>query len=230
MAFDDPGTAGAPSVRVWDLPVRLFHWSLVVLLGFSWWSGEQHEMEWHRLSGYAILALVVFRIYWGFFGGRTARFAQFLRGPRAAVAYARTLGNGSFSTEPGHNPIGGWSVVALLVAVSSMVVAGLFAVDVDGLESGPLADYISFDQGRLAADVHAIVFDGLLILVGLHVLAILFYVMRLRRDLVTPMITGRQRSAIGGGGFELGASTGKAILGVVLAGAVAYAVSQGFRF
>jgi len=216
-------------VRVWDLPVRLFHWSLVVLLGFSWWSGEQHEMEWHRLSGYAILALVVFRIYWGFFGGRTARFAQFLRGPRAAVAYARTLGGGSFSTEPGHNPIGGWSVVALLVAVSSMVVAGLFAVDVDGLESGPLADYISFDQGRLAADVHAIVFDGLLILVGLHVLAILFYVMRLRRDLVTPMITGRQRSAIGGG-FELGASTGKAILGVVLAGAVAYAVSQGFRF
>ncbi len=78
--------------RVWDAPVRLFHWLLVGLLGFSWWSGEQHEMEWHRWSGYAILALLVFRIYWGFFGGRTARFTQFVRGPAAAFAYLRTLG------------------------------------------------------------------------------------------------------------------------------------------
>jgi cytochrome b len=230
MVFDDPATAGAQSVRVWDLPVRLFHWSLVFLLGFSWWSGEQHEMEWHRLSGYAILGLVVFRIYWGFFGGRTARFAQFLRGPRAAVAYARALKKGPYSATPGHNPIGGWSVIALLASILAMVTAGLFAVDVDGLESGPLADYLSFDQGRLAANVHAIVFYGLLVLAVIHLLAILYYMFGLRRDLLSPMITGRQRVGGDTPAQDLSASPWKAAIGVVLAAAAVYAIARGFRF
>ncbi|MGB3928022.1 MAG: cytochrome b/b6 domain-containing protein, partial [Sphingobium sp.] len=83
-----------PVQPIWDFPTRLFHWLLVGLIAFSWWSGENHEMEWHRWSGYAILFLLVFRLYWGIVGGRTARFAHVVRGPGAAFAYLRGVGSG----------------------------------------------------------------------------------------------------------------------------------------
>lgn len=221
----------AGNARVWDLPVRLFHWALVALLGFSWWSGDHHDMDWHRLSGYTILALLVFRLYWGVVGGRTARFGQFVRGPRAAFAYLGKLGRRPYQAADGHNPIGGWSVLLMLAALTVMVVAGLFSVDVDGLESGPLADYVSFDAGRWAAGVHHVVFNVLLALVALHVVAIIFYLVALRHNLVTPMIHGRRRIDAGEGvPTKLGASPWKAALGVVIAVALAYAVSKGFRF
>lgn len=222
-------TAERPTVRVWDLPIRLFHWLLVALLGFSWWSGEQHAMEWHRLSGYLILALLLFRIYWGLVGSRTARFAHFVRGPRVALAYARTLGKRDYVAATGHNPIGGWSVVAMLATLVTMVTAGLFAVDVDGLESGPLADYISFDQGRFAAHVHGFVFNVVLALVALHVAAILFYLVRLRHDLIGPMLTGRRRARDTEVVEEMRIAWWKVALGVTIAGLLAYAVSRGFR-
>ncbi len=219
----------ARTAAIWDLPVRLFHWLLVALLGFSWWSGKHHDMDWHRRSGYVILALVIFRIYWGFAGGRTARFAGFLRGPRAVFAYARTLGRGPYSAAPGHNPIGGWSVAAMLATMATMVVAGLFSVDVDGIESGPLADHVSFEQGRFAAGVHALVFNILLGLVALHVLAILFYLVRHRADLIGPMITGRRRARDGETLGQLGASPVRAVIGIALAALCAVAVARGFR-
>lgn len=218
------------TTRVWDLPVRLFHWLLVALLGFSWWSGENHEMDWHRLSGYAILALLVFRLYWGFAGSRTARFTQFVRGPRAAFAYLRTLGKRPYQAADGHNPVGGWSVVLMLATLVVMVTAGLFSVDVDGLESGPLADYVSFDTGRVAASVHHLVFNVLLALVALHVLAVLFYLIGLRHNLIAPMIHGRRRAGAEAIAARLGASPWKAAIGLVLAIGFAYAVSKGFRF
>jgi len=223
-------TPDTTTARVWDLPVRLFHWLLVALLGFSWWSGEHHDMEWHRLSGYTILALLVFRIYWGFAGSRTARFTQFVRGPRAAFAYLRTLGKRPYQAADGHNPVGGWSVVLMLAALVVMVTAGLFSVDVDGLESGPLADYVSFDAGRVAADVHHLVFNVLLALVALHVLAVLFYLVGLRHNLVAPMIHGRRKARADAVAATLGASPWKAAIGLVIAIAFAYAVSKGFRF
>ena len=229
MPAERPAT-GTIVARIWDAPVRLFHWLLVGLLAFSWWSGEHHDMDWHRRSGYAILALLIFRIYWGFFGGRTARFAQFVRGPRAAFAYALALAKGRHATTPGHNPIGGWSVIAMLATLTVMVSAGLFSVDVDGLESGPLADYVSFDDGRAAAAIHHLVFNLLLGLVALHVLAVLFYLVRLRHDLITPMIHGRRRAREDEPVEELAASGWKAVLGIVIAGAGAYAVARGFRF
>jgi len=223
-------TTDTTTTSVWDLPVRLFHWLLVGLLGFSWWSGERHDMEWHRLSGYAILALLVFRIYWGFAGGRTARFTEFVRGPRAAFTYLRTLGKRPYQATDGHNPVGGWSVVLMLIALAVMVTAGLFSVDVDGLESGPLADYVSFDAGRAAAGVHHLVFNALLALVALHVLAVLFYLVGLRHNLVAPMIHGRRKASANAVATQLGASRWKAAIGLVVAIAFAYAVSKGFRF
>lgn len=216
--------------RIWDAPVRLFHWLLVVLLGFSWWSGKQHAMEWHRASGYCILGLLIFRIYWGFAGGRTARFAQFVRGPRAALDYVRSLLSGGHVTTPGHNPVGGWSVMVMLAAMTTMVVAGLFSVDVDGLESGPLSDYVTFEHGRLAAAIHGWVFNALLVLVALHLLAILFYFVRMRQNLVGPMITGRKPKLADEPSEPLGASPGKAVAGILLASACTYAIARGFRF
>jgi cytochrome b len=214
--------------RIWDAPVRLFHWLLVALLCFSWWSGKHHDMDWHRRSGYCILALLIFRIYWGFVGGHTARFAQFIRGPRAALAYARSLVKGTYIAEPGHNPLGGWSVVLMLATLVTMVAAGLFAVDVDGLESGPLADYVSFDQGRLAAHVHAFVLNLLLALVATHLVAILVSLVRLRHNLIGPMITGRG-PAKDAQVEDRGASWLKVLLGIVLAGVSTYAIARGFR-
>jgi cytochrome b len=187
-------------------------------------------MEWHRLSGYAILALLVFRVFWGFVGPRTARFSSFVRGPGAVLAYARGLGHRKAHPAEGHNPLGGWSVVAMLAVIALMVVAGLFSVDVDGLESGPLADYVSFEQGRSAAGVHETVFNAILALVALHVVAVTFYLVWKRQNLVRPMITGQRRAEAGDSAAELRWSPVLALVGVALAVAVAWAVSKGFRF
>ncbi len=118
----------------------------------------------------------------------------------------------------------------MLATLTVMVVAGLFAIDVDGLESGPLSDYVSFDTGRTASDVHGVVFNVLLALVALHVLAILVYLVGLRHNLITPMIHGRRRVREGEPVETLGASPWKALIGLALAAACAYAVAQGFRF
>lgn len=221
---------GSPAVRVWDFPTRLFHWALVVLVAFSWWSGENHDMDRHRLSGYAILALVVFRLFWGFAGSATARFAQFLRGPGTVGAYARGLLTRRHTPSFGHNPMGGWSVVALLLTLFAMVGAGLFAVDVDGLESGPLSDYVSFDAGRQASELHEAAFGVLLALVALHLIAIVYYRVVLKTNLVRPMITGKGVPAPQAPVQPVKASPGRALIGVVLAGAIAWAISTGLRF
>lgn len=219
----------APSRRVliWDIYIRLFHWLLVALLGFSWWSGERHEMEWHRLSGFGILFLLIFRLYWGFFGTGTARFAHFVRGPRATFVYLKTLGRRPHRATVGHNPAGGWSVVLLLTSVMAMVIAGLFAVDVDGLESGPLADHVSFDQGRLASDLHEMLFNLLLILVALHIVAILYHLLRLRHDLVGPMLHGRRTLAVEEEVDLPSEAPWRALIGLVIAAACTWAI--GFR-
>ncbi len=220
--------ADTATVRVWDLPTRLFHWGLVAMLAASWWTGDHHQMDWHRRSGYAIVALLVFRLYWGVFGGRTARFVQFVRGPSAVLAYLRTLGQKATDPAPGHNPAGGWSVLLMLAILIVMVTAGLFAVDTDGLESGPLADFVSFDQGRSAAKLHHFVFNLVLAISALHLLAILFYLVRKRTNLITPMITGIRRGV--GGADNVRASPLHAAIGVLLGIACAYAIAKGFRF
>lgn len=172
---------------VWDLPVRLFHWALVVLIGFSWWSAENYLMDWHRLSGQAVLFLIAFRLIWGLVGSDTARFAYFLKGPRAIRTY---LADKQAPASVGHNPLGGWSVVAMLAILGTQVVSGLFAVDIDGIESGPLSHLVNFDQGRLASAIHGVCFTLLQALIVLHVLAVLFYLVVRRRNLIGPMVTG----------------------------------------
>jgi cytochrome b len=172
--------------RVWDLPVRLIHWALVVLIPFSWWAAKADHLPWHRLSGYTILGLLVFRLIWGLVGSPTARFARFLKGPRAVIAYVR----GAAPAASGHNPLGGWSVAAMLTVLAAQVGLGLFSIDEDSLEPGPLSHLVSFDTGRAIAHLHHRLFWVLAALIALHLAAIVVYAIR-RRNLVGPMITGR---------------------------------------
>lgn len=178
---------------VWDFPIRIFHWSLVALLAFSWWSAENHQMDWHRLSGQAVLFLLLFRLLWGAIGSDTARFRHFIKGPRAIWTYVRSRGEYGPASDVGHNPLGGWSVVAMLLALGAQVVTGLFAVDVDGIESGPLSYLVDFDQGRLASAVHDISFNILIALILLHIVAIIFHLIVRRQNLVGAMVTGRRK-------------------------------------
>lgn len=213
--------------RVWDVPARVVHWGLVVLIALSWYTAENRLMDYHRLSGYAILALVSFRIVWGFAGSSTARFSQFVSGPRAVGAYVATLHRRDARAEtPGHNPLGAWSVLALLATILVQIVSGLFAVDIDGLESGPLSDRISFDQGRVFSDVHDVSFTMLQILVVAHLLAILFYLVYKRQNLLGSMITGSRR---GPGEAMRPGSRIVMILTAVIAAGLAWFVSQGLR-
>ena len=174
---------------VWDVPVRLFHWTIVVAIAVSWWSAENRVMDVHRYSGYTLLGLVVFRVYWGFVGSSTARFAHFLRGPATIARYVR---DPATHTEPGHNPLGGWSVAILLLLLIAQVVLGLFVTDIDGLESGPLSHLVSFETSRTLAEAHEIIFSVLLTFIAVHVAAILFYLFVRRTNLIAAMVTGRR--------------------------------------
>ncbi|WP_309089824.1 cytochrome b/b6 domain-containing protein [Phenylobacterium sp.] len=217
---------GGVQARLWDAPVRIVHWLLVVLIAFSWWSSEDH-LNWHRWSGYTILGLLVFRILWGFMGGGAARFASFVKGPKAVLAYARSLPERAASNVPGHNPLGGWSVLALLAVLAVQVTTGLFAVDIDAFEAGPLSDRVSYDVGRAFAEVHELSFRLLQVLVVVHVAAVLFYLFYKRTNLIGPMITGRRTLPQDPG--LAGAPVWRLVLAVAIAAAFAWFVSKGLR-
>jgi cytochrome b len=207
--------------KVWDWPTRLVHWLLVALVLFSWWSAETGHMDWHRYSGYTLLGVVVFRFYWGFVGSQTARFANFVKGPRAILQYVRTSASANGF---GHNPLGALSVVALLVLLLTQVGLGLFAVDIDGIESGPLSNLVSFETGRLLAKRHAILFDVLLAMMALHVVAICFYLLVKRDDLVRPMIVGTKYLSVDRCDDSISAPLWRVFVGIALAVAVVWVI------
>ena len=180
-----PTAAPTKRVAVWDLPTRLFHWLLVGLIAFSWWTAEEHLYDLHLWSGMAVLTLLIFRILWGLFGSSTARFANFVRGPAAVGDYLRGKWRGI-----GHSPLGALSVIALLGLITIQVGLGLFASDEDGLLLGPLSGLISGDASEEVTDLHEDMFDILLVLIGIHIAAVLFYWIAKRQNLVKPMVTG----------------------------------------
>ena len=173
-------------IRVWDWPTRLFHWLLVVLIAAAWWTGEEEDLVWHYRIGMLVLMLVLFRLIWGIIGGSTARFTRFVKGPRAIAAYLR----GTSPPAVGHNPLGALSVLALLGLVSLVVALGLFATDDDGLDPGPLSHLVSYEAAERAQELHETAFDLLLVVVAIHVVAILYYWLFKRDNLVGPMLTG----------------------------------------
>lgn len=181
---------------VWDVPVRLFHWLLVALVAVSVSTGYVggNLMRWHVWSGCGILGLLIFRLLWGFAGGTTARFAHFVRGPRAALAYARGVLGRTPSHMPGHNPLGGWMVLLLLASAALQAGTGLFSND-DIATEGPLYDKVSKATSDTISAVHQANAVVLLTLIGLHVAAVLFYLWYKRENLLRPMITGRKQIA-----------------------------------
>lgn len=185
-------TENNDTIRVWDAPVRLFHWTLVVLMVTSYFTGRAGGdwMKFHFWSGYAILTLLLFRIAWGFVGSTTARFSDFVKGPSAAFHHLGELLSGR-PRDAGHNPMGGAMVVALIFAVLAQVIAGLFATDTDtGMVSGPLVKLASDKFIEKATAFHGFWVNVLLALAGLHVLAAMVYLVWKRQNLIGAMITG----------------------------------------
>jgi cytochrome b len=218
----------APSVarvRIWDVPTRLIHWLMAALIPTSWWTAESGNLEFHRYSGYLLLGLVLFRIYWGFAGSSSARFTHFVKGPRAILRYLR----GGSAAATSHNPLGALSVVALLLLLLTQITLGLFAVDVDGLESGPLSHYVSFEAGRACAEWHETVFDILVWAIVLHIAAALFYVIIKKQNLIGAMMHGRREYSQQPESPVRFASATRAILGIVLAAALTWMIARGLE-
>lgn len=177
--------------RIWDLPTRLFHWMLVVLVVFSILSAKVggNWIDWHMRSGYCILTLVLFRIMWGFAGSHHARFANFVRAPAAVLSYVRELRGGGAAAQPGHNPLGALSVLALLAVLLLQASTGLFANDSIASE-GPLAKMVSSATSDRFTLVHKINQFMIFALTALHLGAIAYHYFAKRDNLVLPMLTG----------------------------------------
>ncbi len=184
---------GAPAANrptdqayVWDLPVRLFHWLLVacVIGAFVTAKIGGNAMVWHGRLGLAILGLLVFRLVWGMLGSTYARFSQFVHGPASILAYLRGEWHGQ-----GHNPLGALSVLALLAVLLGQAGTGLFAND-DIAFSGYLAPLVGSDLSSRITSIHFLLENALILLVGLHVGAILFYALVKKHNLVRPMLVG----------------------------------------
>lgn len=188
---DEPEDETIP-VQVWDVPTRLFHWSLVTLVGLSWWAGATGTMQVHMISGLTILAVVLFRLVWGVIGSTTARFTDFVRGPGEALAYVEELtGRRPPRRWVGHNPVGGLMVVAILAVLLVQTATGLFAND-DIVTEGPLGHLVSKATSDTLTIIHKSSFKLLLGMVSLHIAAALFYLLAKRENLIGAMITGRK--------------------------------------
>ena len=180
-------------ILVWDLPTRVFHWLLVLLVAVSFVTGKAGgtAMRYHEWSGVVILWLILFRVLWGFWGSTPSRFVSFLRGPRTVWAYARTLWGKGHDAYLGHNPMGAWSIIAMLTVLTIQAGTGLFAND-DIFTEGPLFHLVSKATSDWLTRVHRINQDILLALIVLHLAAIVFYWGVKRENLVAPMMTGRK--------------------------------------
>jgi cytochrome b len=196
-------------VKVWDIAVRVFHWSLVLFFTIAFITGEEEE-ELHEIAGYVVMALVLFRLLWGFIGTRYARFWNIIYSPQTALSYVRSIVAGKPKHYLGHNPLGGWMVVFLLISLSITVWSGLELLAVEEGE-GPLATNIQFVQSAYADDdergeqekhaegeefweeIHEFFAEFTLLLVIVHIGGVIFSSIVHRENLVRAMITGYKR-------------------------------------
>jgi len=174
---------------VWDLPLRLFHWGLAVAVIVGVISVNMGRMDIHERAGLTVLALVAFRLIWGFAGGHHARFVNFVRPPRAVLRWLRAPRDAGVPRAAGHSPLAALSVLALLGIVLFMASTGLFSTD-GILFDGPLA-HMSPVAPDLMATIHHRGKPVLILLVALHLAAILVYKFRKKIGLTKTMVTGR---------------------------------------
>jgi len=176
-------------MKVWDLPVRVFHWALVALILAAWVTQYLNRMDIHMWIGEWILALLLFRIVWGFVGSDTARFSRFLRSPWAALRHLAHLRRREPDREIGHNAAGGWMVLVMLGLLGLQAGTGLFSND-DSDTEGPLMHLVGKDQSDWLSHIHYLNFKAIEAVIVMHLLAITAYAVLKRQNLVRPMVTG----------------------------------------
>ncbi len=199
---------------IWDIPTRLFHWLLVVGLIASWLSYENDELLWHSRIGFAILFLIAFRLLWGLVGSIHSRFNQFPLAPKSVFNYLKT---GQSNTQ-GHNPLGSWSVIVMLVLITLQIVTGLFNSD-DLMFDGPYRSLVDGDTADALAEWHAQIFDGLLIFIALHLLAVSYHQWVKKAGIIQAMVTGFNKNA---SGEQAPVSLWWALIGVGISAALVY--------
>lgn len=204
---------------VWDLPVRIVHWALVLAIIGSWTTHRLGPVyfTWHVVCGCTVIVLVTFRIVWGFLGTRHARFSSFIRGPRAVRSYLR--GTAAMQAAiPGHNPLGAISVVLMLLLLLAQGLTGLFANDAIA-NTGPLYGWVSGSTSDLLTSIHHRVFFALEVLIPLHIAAVLFYAFVKRVQLIGPMFSGYKPAERVPPGQEISGS--RLLSAVILVAAIA---------
>jgi cytochrome b len=218
MSVVPSNASNAMPALVWDWPVRVCHWALALAIGVSF---ATHYLgiewfDWHRRAGYVAVVLVAFRLLWGFVGPRYARFASFVRGPAAVLDYVRGR---SVQPVAGHNPLGGLSALAMLLAVATQAVTGLFAND-EIANAGPFYGWITQATSNRLTAVHQQCSNVLLGLIALHLLAVIWYDRVRGAGLVRAMWSGRRPGAEG-----IASSRGLLAVAIVVAVAVALALA-----
>lgn len=195
---------------VWDIPTRLFHWLLVACILAQYLTAEVFDaIDWHFKIGYFTLGLILFRLIWGFVGTTYARFGQFLKGPGKVLSYAKTVTDANSPEHAGHNPMGGWMVIALLVLVALQGISGLFIGD-DIINNGPYYDAVAEATRDTMNAIHHTAFNILLAAIALHIAAVIFYARFKKQLLVPAMLHGKKATN------EPGISSSRLILALIL--------------
>ena len=172
----------------WDGLVRLCHWLMVILIGTAWYTAENGMMQWHYYAGYGLIAIVIIRVIWGFVGSRPARFTQFVKNPFTVLRYLKNIKqNNAKGTPATHSPAGGYSVIALLSLMLVQTTSGLFSVETDGFDGGPLSEEIDYDLALEISEFHTDNFDILLAFIILHIIAVMFYQKVLKQPIIQKM-------------------------------------------
>jgi cytochrome b len=214
---------------VWDLPVRLFHWGLVACVVTAAATGFLFPANWlslHVWAGAGVGALILARLVWGVTGSTYARFANFTLAPAAVLAHLKDISSGRVHREGGHNPLGAWMVVALLLMLSGIVVSGLLMLG-GMFKQGPGKGFLSFALGDFAREPHEILAWLLLALVAAHIAGMAFESRRSGENLARAMVTGRKAEGFVPAPKAYVARNGLA-LAVVVAGGALLAVAGFF--
>ncbi len=184
-------------IKVWDVPLRLFHWSLVAGFVTAYLSAELHKMTVHVWTGYTLIALLLFRLVWGFAGSRYARFKSFIFSPQETLAYVRSMRGGQTKHYYGHNPAGALMVFALLALLLAIFVSGLVTLAVIDFE-GPLlflANSVSDEKAYFFRHAHDWMVNIALLLIPLHLLGVVSGSLQHKENLVRAMVTGLKPKA-----------------------------------
>lgn len=193
MALPSRSTVMYLPMRVWDAPVRVFHWLIVVLVPTCYFTAKAHVYGLHMSLGLAVLALVLFRLAWGLVGSETARFARFVKSPSEGLTHLRDFTRQEPDIAVGHNPAGGWMVVLLLLLLTIQVVSGLAAYSRRAEIGGPLSAYLDDATRGVANLVHSVDINLIIAAAAFHVFVVVVYVIVKKQNLIRPMITGKKR-------------------------------------